>query len=336
MKKIIFLLIPLIIVLESCKDKDPSSSLPNVTGRAGEVVLVIDNEYWDSAIGQEFKKRFIASCPALPQEEPMFDLARISHSAFTNIFRTHRTLVAVKVDTSYKESKIVIQKNVWAKPQLIINVVAPNKEGLLELVKIKGDIIVERILEQEMERYAQGYKKFEEITIGNRLEQKFGYRLTVPKGYSLDVDTTDFVWIESRGHGDLTQGILVYSYPTPEIELSAGLIFAKRNQFTKRFVPGPTRNSYMAVELDADFLRREIKVNDLDVIETRGLWHVKNDFMGGPFVTFTVIDNDKNRVLNFDAFVYAPQFKKRDYLRQLEAILYTLHKPKKDNNEPAD
>ncbi|MDY6800025.1 MAG: DUF4837 family protein [Bacteroidota bacterium] len=336
MKKIVFLLIPLIIVIESCKDKDPSSSLPNVTGRAGEVVLVIDNDYWNSAIGLEFKKLFQTSCPVLPQEEPMFDLARISHSAFTSIFRTHRTLVAVKIDTSYKESKIVIQKNIWAKPQLIINVVAPDEEGLLELVIKKGDIIVERILKKEMERYAQGYKKFEEITIGDRLEQKFGYRLTIPKGYSLDLDTTDFVWIESRGHGDLTQGILVYSYPIPEIELSTGLIFAKRNQFTKRFVPGPTKNSYMAVELDADFLRKEIKINDLNVIETRGLWHVKNDYMGGPFVTFTVVDNENNRVVNFDAFVYAPQFEKRDYLRQLEAILHTLHKPKKDNNESAD
>ncbi|HSH50900.1 MAG TPA: DUF4837 family protein [Bacteroidales bacterium] len=336
MKKIVYLFISLILVLGSCKDKDSSSSLPNVTGRAGEVVLVIDNDYWDSEIGQEFKKRFITSCPVLPQKEPIFDLARIPHSAFSNIFRTHRTLVAVKIDTSYKEPQIVIQKNIWAKPQIIINVVAPNEEGLLELVKKQGDIIVERILEKEMERYAQSYKKFEEIAIGHHLEQKFGYRLTIPKGYSLDVDTTDFVWIESRGHGDLTQGILVYSYPIPEIKLSTGLIFAKRNQFTKRFVPGPTRNSFMAVEMEADFLRREIKVNDLDVIETRGLWHVKNDFMGGPFVTYTVIDNENNRVVNFDAFVYAPQFKKRDYLRQMEAILYTLQKPKKDNNESVD
>ncbi|MFO7842254.1 MAG: DUF4837 family protein [Bacteroidales bacterium] len=336
MKKIVFLLLPLIFILESCKDREPSSSLPNVTGRAGEVVLVIDNDYWNSEIGQEFKKRFIASCPVLPQDEPMFDLTHIPHSAFTNIFRTHRTLVSVKVDKSYKEPQIAVQKNIWAKPQMIINVVAPDEEGLLELIKKRGDIIVDRILEKEMERYAQGYKKFEEKTIGDRLEQKFGYRLTVPRGYSLDVDTTDFVWIESRGLGDLTQGILVYSYPIPEIELSTGLIFAKRDQFTKRFVPGPTRNSYMAVEHEADFLRREINVNGIDVIETRGLWHVKNDFMGGPFVTFTIVDKDNNRVLNFDTFVYAPQFKKRDYLRQLEAILYTLKKPKKNNNESAD
>jgi hypothetical protein len=336
MKKIVFLLIPLIFILESCKDKDPSSSLPNVTGRAGEVVLVIDNDYWNAEIGQELKKRFIASCPALPQDEPMFDLTHIPPGAFTNIFRTHRTLISVKVDKSYEEPKIAVQKNIWAKPQMIINVVAPNEEELLELVKKRGNIIVERILEKEMERYAQGYKKFEEITIGDRLEQKFGYRLTIPRGYSLDVDTTDFVWIESRGHGDLTQGILVYSYPIPEIELSTGLIFAKRDQFTKRFVPGPSRNSYMAVEHEADYLRREINVNGIDVIETRGLWYVRNDFMGGPFVTFTIVDNEDNRVLNFDAFVYAPQFKKRDYLRQLEAILYTLQKPQKNNNESAD
>ncbi|MEE4198011.1 MAG: DUF4837 family protein [Bacteroidales bacterium] len=333
MKKIAYLLIPFLIIFESCKDKDPSQSLPNVTGKAGEVVLVIDNEYWNAEIGQEFKKRFLVSCPVLPQDEPMFDLAQIAHNEFSKIFRTHRTLVSVKIDNSYTNPKIFIQENVWAKPQLIINVVAPDEAGLLKVVKAKGDLIIQRILEKEMNRYAQGYQKFEEAGIGNRLEEKFGYRLTVPKGYSLDLDTTDFVWIESRGHGDLIQGILVYSYPIPEIDLSTGLIFAKRDQFTQQFVPGPSRNSYMAVDRNADFLRKEINVNGINVIQTRGLWYVKNDFMGGPFVTFSVIDQNKKRVINFDGFVYAPQFDKRDYLRQVEAILYTLQKPKKQENE---
>lgn len=336
MKKLIVSILSLTIIFGSCKDKDASKSLPNVTGRAGEVVLVIDGEYWDSDIGYEFKKIFLASCPALPQDEPMFDLAHIPHSAFSSIFRTHRTLVSVRIDKNIDEPKLVIQKNIWAKPQLIINVVAPDKDGVLQLVKEQGDVIIDKILAKEMERYARGYKKFEEKAIGDRLEQKFGYRLTVPKGYSLDVDTTNFVWIESRGHGDLVQGLLVYSYPVPEIELSPGLIFAKRDQFTKKFVPGPSRNSYMAVEHEVDFFQKEIKVNDLDVIETRGLWYVKNDFMGGPFVSFTTINEETNQVVNFDGFIFAPQFDKRDYLRQLEAILHTLKKPEKKDNEPAN
>ncbi|MFP4024509.1 MAG: DUF4837 family protein [Thiohalospira sp.] len=333
MKKIILTVIALTTILVSCKDKDASKSLPNVTGRTGEVVLVLDNDLWNAEIGRKFKEMFISACPALPQDEPLFDLAHIPHSAFSSIFRTHRTLVSVKLDKNFDEPKTVIQKNIWAKPQLIINIVAPDKESLLELLNEQDDVIVERILQKEMERYAQGYKKFEEKTIGDRLEQKFGYRLTIPKGYSLDVDTTNFVWIESRGRGDLIQGILVYSYPIPDLELSAGLFFAKRDKFTSKFVPGPSKNSYMAVERDADFVRKEIKVNGIEIIETRGLWHVKNDFMGGPFVSFTTIDKEKNRVVNFDGFIYAPQFKKRDYLRQLEAILYTLQKPDKKNDE---
>ncbi len=333
MRKIIFTAIALIIILGSCKDKDASKSLPNVTGRAGEVVLVLDNDLWNSEIGHKFKEMFISACPALPQDEPLFDLAHIQHSAFSSIFRTHRTIVSVKLDKNLDEPKTVIQKNIWAKPQQIINIIAPDKEGLMDLLNDQGDDIVERILQKEIERYAQGYRKFEEKTISDRLEQKFGYRLTIPKGYSLDVDTTNFVWIESRGRGDLIQGLLVYSYPIPDLELSAGLFFAKRDQFTSKFVPGPSRNSYMVVERDADFIRKEIEVNGIEIIETRGLWHVKNDFMGGPFVSFTAIDEEKNRVVNLDGFIYAPQFKKRDYLRQLEAILYTLQKPGKKNDE---
>ena len=209
MKKLIVTILSLTIILGSCKDKDASKSLPNVTGRAGEVVLVIDADYWDSEIGYELKKIFLASCPALPQEEPMFDLAHIPHSAFSSIFRTHRTIVSVKINKNINEPKVVIQKDIWAKPQMIINIVAPDKDGLLQLVIEQGDVIAEKILAKDMERYARGYKKFEEIVIGDRLEQKFGFRLTIPKGYSLDVDTTNFVWIESRGHGDLVQGLLV-------------------------------------------------------------------------------------------------------------------------------
>ncbi len=324
MRKYIPVILVALVFLASCKDKDQKKLLPNVTGKSGEVVLVIAPGHWSSNVGKEFKNKFNKAYPALPQPEPMFDLVHIPYDAFSNIFKTHRNLVFARVDKDISEPKMVIQEDRWSDPQLIVNVIAPDDSSLAAVVAEKGDILIDRIMKKEMERYAENYKKYEEKVIANQLEKKFGIRLTIPKGYTVDVDTTDFVWIESRGRGDVVQGILVYAYDKPEVDLTTDYLFAKRNQFTKRYVPGPTQGSYMAVESETIPYRREISVNDIKVIELRNLWRVENDFMGGPFISFSFIDEKQNKVINIDGFVYAPRFDKRDYLRQLEAILNSV------------
>jgi len=327
MKKLFLSIIALTVLLSSCKDNDSSRLLTNVTGKSGEVVLVIEPDHWSSNIGSEFRKKLSQEYPALPQQEPIFDLVHIPYNAFTNIFKTHRNIIIAKVDKDLHEPKMIIQNNLWAKPQIIVNVLAPDDSSLEVLVREKGDLFIDRILKMEMERYANTYKKYEQIGVADRIEKKFGIRITVPKGYTFDLDTTDFIWMENRGRGDLVQGILVYSYDKPDVELTTDYLFAKRTQFTKRFVPGPTDGSYMAVETEATPYRREIAVNDINVIELRSLWKVENDFMGGPFVSFSIVDEEKNKVINIDGFVFAPQFNKRNYLRQVEAILNSVQKP---------
>ncbi len=326
MKKAFVSVIAIIIVFSSCKEKNSSALLTNVTGKSGEVVLVIDPDHWSSEVGKEFRKKLSQEHPALPQSEPMFDLVHIPYEAFTNIFKTHRNIIIAKVDNNLHEPKMIVQKDLWAKPQIIVSVMAQNDSALASVIREKGDILVDRILKMELERYNKNYKKYEQMGIADRLGQKFGVRLTIPKGYTLDVDTTDFVWIESRGRGDVVQGILVYSYDKPEVELTSDYLFAKRTQFTKKFIPGPTEGSYMAVETEAATFRREIEVNEIDVVELRSLWKIENDFMGGPFISFSFIDKN-NKVINIDGFVFAPQFDKRDYLRQVEAILNSVQIP---------
>lgn len=330
MKKLSVLLVAIILLSVSCKDKEGTKLLPNVTGAAGEVVLVIEPDQWNSNIGQEFRNKFNHEHPALPQKEPMFDLVHIPYSAFSSIFKTHRTLVFAKVDKKMSEAKVVIQENIWAKPQLIVNVLAPDKESLEQIIKEKGDLIIARVLKAEMNRYADNYKKYEQYGLADQLEKKFGIRLTLPKGYTLDLDTTDFVWIENRGRGDMVQGIFVYSFEKTDEELTTDYIFKKRNYFTKKYVPGPKDGSWMAVEEMATPFKREFSVNDIPVIELRNLWKIENDFMGGPFVNFTLINEKNNKVICLDGFVYAPQFDKRDYLRQVEAILNSVQMPKSE------
>ena len=57
-------------------------------------------------------------------------------------------------------------------------------------------------------------------------------------------------------------------------------------------------------------------------VETRGLWEVENDFMGGPFISYTFIDQENNKVITLDGYVYNPNDVKKNYLRQLEGIFF--------------
>ena len=55
----------------------------------------------------------------------------------------------------------------------------------------------------------------------------------------------------------------------------------------------------------------------------RGYWEVENDYMGGPFVSHAFFSRDGVDIIVAEAFVYAPKYDKRQYLRQTESILYS-------------
>jgi len=63
-------------------------------------------------------------------------------------------------------------------------------------------------------------------------------------------------------------------------------------------------------------------------IETRGLWKILDgEAMGGPFVSLTRLDQVNGRVVTAEAFLFAAGQKKRNAMRQMEAILYSLVMP---------
>ena len=63
----------------------------------------------------------------------------------------------------------------------------------------------------------------------------------------------------------------------------------------------------------------------------RGLWEMEGDAMGGPYVMKIIrrqkngkISGRKNEIIVVIGFVYAPEMKKRNLIKQLEAVLTTI------------
>jgi hypothetical protein len=69
---------------------------------------------------------------------------------------------------------------------------------------------------------------------------------------------------------------------------------------------------------------RTLRIKKNLATEVRGLWEVKKDFMGGPFISYTFVDTKNNRVITLDGYVFAPGERKHDLLKQVQAILLSF------------
>jgi len=99
-----------------------------------------------------------------------------------------------------------------------------------------------------------------------------------------------------------------------------------RDSILKQNVPGPSDGSYLQTERDSLFYPFAVESNlgKEYVYEVRGLNMCVNDFYGGPFICLTLLNKKNNRIYVIEGYVYAPNFHKREYLREVEAMLYSL------------
>ena len=301
--------------------------LPNVTGKSGEVVLVINAESWNGDIGEEFRKSLLKGVEAMPQAEPMFDLINITPGAFSDIYKTHRNLIILEISGEHKEPKFTPQKDVWAKPQVLLTLNANSGENMVKLISENATKIQSVFLDAERNRFMNYYKKYEEKSIREKLLKEHKLGLIVPKGYSIGMDTNNFVWI-SHEPPDLNQHIFVYYYDYKDKDaFTPEKLIEKRNLFLKKYVSGPIPGSYMTTEEKYPPDYYEINYKGRYFAQLKGLWKVEGYFMGGPFINYTTLDEKRNRAVTVEGAVYAPRLDKRDYMRQLESILFTLGFP---------
>ena len=163
-----------------------------------------------------------------------------------------------------------------------------------------------------------------ESSIRAALNDIFGGSPHFPSGYKLRMSNDHFSWIEDRKQY-VTQGVFVYRYPVPKDDpFTVESIIAKRNQILQENVPGMFENTYMTTAEYITPTVEFIKYRGREFAQTRGYWEVYNDFMGGPFVSHSFYSPDGSDIIVLEAFVYAPRYDKRQYLRQVESILYSF------------
>lgn len=326
MKKISYFAICIVLLtLLSCGSKSGNSGIKTEnfsTGKAGEMILAIDSAYWSSDAIAAIYKVLNQPQPAINQIEPMFDVIQCSNAGYRASFMRHRNIVQFDFSPDYASNSFEIEKNPLTNPQILVKIKGNQQDSCLALFLNHQDEIIEAMYENDIARLQNAHRKLNNPVIEKKIKDKFGISLTVPDGYSIGREEEDFLWLLFRTPKN-DRCIMIYK--SPLYDLTTENIVEERNRITKAYIQGAVLGAYPIVaNLEGYPLTKNLTLRYHSGVELRGFWESVRDKMGGPFYSFTQVTPDSSSVITIDGFVYAPQEKKRDYLREVESVVKSI------------
>ena len=274
---------------------------PVASGRPYEILVVADDKCWmspDSALFHVLD----TDVPGLPQSERSFRISRVRPDYFERGMRLFRNIIIVDIQDIYTQTKFKYSRDVYSSPQMIMSIQSPNQKDFAEYVSKHGQVIVDFFTRAEMNREVSLLKTKHSEVISAKVGSQFDCDVWLPVELNSYKTGEQFFWASTQLND---MNFVMYSYP-----------FRDNNTFTKEFFINK-RDSVMKINIPkGDY-----------AFEARGLWEMKNDAMGGPFVAHARVDRANGRVIVVEGFVYNPGKLKRDQIRKLNAALYTLKLP---------
>ncbi len=346
----LFLVICFVFMLACCKD-GKSNRLPESIGQPYEVVLEGDTNRIVTAILQE-------SVPDMPQPEPMFNIIQVRKGKLTGLYQTVRNRVVVDVDKRNRDFEVKISKDVNAAPQVIIRIKAQTVEQLKS--RLDGMRLRQILDELELKHLASVIRQ--NVEKQKEVKRLFGLDMRIPLDMDASKKAKDFVWYSNNTNSGM-KNLLIFKINSSEETPSArenhssrenlsaggnhssrkalsasGNLSSKETSFgTEEYLSnGISLSLADKVQIDSVLQKNMLGETDemymvIPRLGERGLWEMEGDAMGGPYVMKIIrrqkngkISGRKNEIIVVIGFVYAPEMKKRNLIKQLEAVLTTI------------
>lgn len=343
----------LVLTLASCTDaiRQTFEAVPRALGMTSEIVVITDESNWEGEVGDSIRYYYGGAYPLLPQPEPMYDLRHFTKQELeADPLRKELRTYMIVADLSNTESattKMVkadlgeerlrraledenffsmIGREKWAKGQLVIYIFGKDEEALKKNLVRGFTAVAKRVNQHDYNQLdASVYIDGESFRIAEAIKEKFDFDIQIPGSYQIAMNRDNFMWIR-RDDRETTSSIMITTLP-----------YRNTNQFTKenlisiqdslgaRFISTSELGSYMVTnDEDLPVFVYEKKIDGQYAIEGRGIWEMRKDFMGGPFSSYMILDQAKNRIIFIEGFIYAPSKKKRLFIQAIEHIVGTI------------
>ncbi len=349
MKKLT-ILSALTILTISCSQDSISNfkAIPTAFGSLNEIVVISSKQLWDGPVGDSIRFYYSSAFPILPQPEPVFDLRhftaeQLESEPMRKELRNYlivanlsdyndRTTQLVQSDldklntTEKKNINSIVGKDKWAKGQLIIYQFAKNEKELIYNIKKDFNAIQKRVYDADRYKldgnvYQQGIDE----NIIKELQNTLSIYLKIPKEYAISLKDENTYWLRKETE-NVSSNILITKIPYQKKEqLTKSGLKILRDELGKKYISSQIEGSFMKTnDKDLPIYSYQKTLNNRYTIENRGIWEMENDYMGGPYISLLVLNEEKAELLLLDGFIYAPGQDKRELIMSLEHIFKSL------------
>ena len=298
----------LLLVLASCSPgAGRNGKLPKSTGQPYEVVLEGDT---DSIV----TKILTEEAPALPQPEPLCRLIQVKKGKTHGSYLLVRTRIVVNIPAA--EFSVGLSRNENASPQTVIRISARSLQQLRE--KLNPEKLRQLVDEAELEHLASiistnPSKQNREMQ--QLVKKNFGISMNIPAEMQASKKAKNFIWISNNTSSGMKNLILMKMKEVKSeerrVKKSDAFSAQEKQQIDSMLrtnMPGETDSMCMMIP----------------VLSERGLWELKGDAMGGPYVMQRIHLGKTGDEIIIIGFVYAPEMKKKILIKQLEAAISTI------------
>ena len=306
---------------------------PQASGRPYEVLVVMDHEAWEAPEGRALFDVLDTDVPGLPQPERSFHISQVAPADMNRTLYIFRNIIEVDINsTIYTRTSLRFVRNVYAEGQVILRIRSNSRADFIQYMQEHGQDIIDFFTKTEINRLCRDLtRKYSQLTY-DLAREMFDCELRAPEELRNYKKGKDFFWVTNNTpSGQVSMMMYSYPYEGPET-FNKRYVLHKRDSVLRINMPGSEPDMYMQTDTACTQVR-PIVVHQKYAMEARGLWIMRNDAMGGPFVSHYRVDTENNRVVVVEGFVFAPEKMKRGLMRRMEGALYMLLLPEEQPTE---
>jgi hypothetical protein len=319
-------------------------------GKMNEIVVIADQDLWESAVGDTFKYYFQSAYPILPSPEPLFDIRHFTYQDLVaQPLRKELRAYTILADLSDDESPVTqmvkkdmgeekfasakttggqnssVGKDKWARGQVLFYLFGAGHDKISESIK-KHYAAVARRVNQHDEKQLKSSIYVDRINKGLsiKIKNNYGLDIEIPGEYQVAIDNKEdnLMWLR-KDTDDAILNIVVRSIPyTNQNQLTKANMIKIRNDFGSKYITSDEEGDAMVVnETDLPVYEYTFELDGKYTKEIRGVWEMTKSFAGGPFSSYLVVDDIAQKLIFVDVFVLAPGKTKRNMMMQLDYII---------------
>ena len=120
-------------------ENNPKSIVLDSSGNINSISVVIDENMWNSRLGDSIKDFFSSSVYGLPQPEPKFTLNYIPINVFSGFVTRSRSILMIKLSNT---NRIQFLDDTYARPQKMVVVEGKDLNQIITSFNDKKDSII--------------------------------------------------------------------------------------------------------------------------------------------------------------------------------------------------